>query len=169
MDFIDAAILAISKKALINGGGGRVSPVVRFPLPFSSGFEFTVFPAYTPPGCGPLLANGGTQFFVSSHFVTTHRAHIGDLGIDKYEVAQFPYAGLEFERGSGQHAALPFSRTSSGTEARFSSARRFTGRTGGKVGPWGFSRHLRHLLLRPPLGDAHFGNAGWPRRKANGS
>jgi hypothetical protein len=70
-DFIDAAILAISKKALINGGGGTFPPVVRFPLPFSSGFEFTVFPAYTPPGCGPLLANNGTQFFVSSHFVST--------------------------------------------------------------------------------------------------
>jgi hypothetical protein len=70
-DFIDAAILAISKKALINGGGGTFPRVVRFPLPFSSGFEFTVFPAYTPPGCGPLLANNGTQFFVSSHFVNT--------------------------------------------------------------------------------------------------
>ena len=45
--------------------------MVRFPLPFSSGFEFTVFPAYTPPGGGPLLANRGTQFFVSSHFVNT--------------------------------------------------------------------------------------------------
>ena len=70
-DFIDAAILAVSKQALITGGGGSFPPVVRFPLPFTSGFEFTVFPAYTPPGCGPLLANNGTQFFVSSHFVNT--------------------------------------------------------------------------------------------------
>jgi hypothetical protein len=67
--FIDAAILAVSKQDLINGSGGSFPRVVRFPLPFSSGFEFTVFPAYTPPGDGPLLANGGTQFFVSSHFV----------------------------------------------------------------------------------------------------
>ena len=70
--FIDAAILAISKQDLINGSGGSPPRVVRFPLPFSSGFEFTVFPAYTPPGGGPLLANGGTQFFVSSHSVTTN-------------------------------------------------------------------------------------------------
>jgi hypothetical protein len=70
--FIDAAILAISKNDLINGTGGSFPRVVRFPLPFSSGFEFTVFPAYTPPGGGPLLANGGTQFFVSSHFVMTN-------------------------------------------------------------------------------------------------
>ena len=69
--FIDAAILAISKQDLINGSGGSFPRVVRFPLPFSSGFEFTVFPAYTPPGGGPPLANGGTQFFVSAHFVTT--------------------------------------------------------------------------------------------------
>ena len=69
--FIGAAILAVSKNDLINGNGGTFPRVVRFPLPFSSGFEFTVFPAYTPPGGGPLLANGGTQFFVSSHFVTT--------------------------------------------------------------------------------------------------
>jgi len=69
--FIDAAILAISKQDLINGSGGSFPNVVRFPLPSSSGFEFTVFPAYTPPGGGPLLANGGTQFFVSSHFVST--------------------------------------------------------------------------------------------------
>ena len=69
--FIDAAIIAVSKNDLINGTGGSFPRVVRFPLPFSSGFEFTVFPAYTPPGGGPLLANGGTQFFVSSRFVTT--------------------------------------------------------------------------------------------------
>src|SRR5438067_4073904 len=69
--FIDAAILAVSKNDLINGSGGTFPRVVRFPLPFSSGFEFTVFPAYTPPGGGPLLANRGTQFFVSSHFVNT--------------------------------------------------------------------------------------------------
>ena len=69
--FIDAAIVAVSKNDLINGSGGTFPRAVRFPLPFSSGFEFTVWPAYTPPGGGPLLANGGTQFFVSSHFVNT--------------------------------------------------------------------------------------------------
>jgi hypothetical protein len=70
--FIGAAILAISKNDLINGTGGSFPRVVRFPLPLSSGFEFTVFPAYTPPGGGPLLANGGTQFFVSSRSVTNN-------------------------------------------------------------------------------------------------
>jgi len=69
--FIDAAIVAVSKNDLINGSGGAFPRAVRFPLPFSSGFEFTVWPAYTPPGGGPLLTNGGTQFFVSPHFVNT--------------------------------------------------------------------------------------------------
>jgi hypothetical protein len=69
--FIDSVIIAISKSDLINGSGGAFPRVVRFPLPFESGFEFNVFPAIVPPGGGPLLANNGTQFFVSSHFVTT--------------------------------------------------------------------------------------------------
>jgi len=70
--FIGAAILAISKQDLINGTGGSFPRVVRFPLRFSSGFEFTVFPAYTPPGGGPVLTNGGTQYFVSSRAVNTN-------------------------------------------------------------------------------------------------
>jgi hypothetical protein len=69
--FIDAAIVAISKDALVKGSGGAAPPVVRFALPFISGYEFTVFPAYPAPDTGPVLANGGTQFFVSSHFVNT--------------------------------------------------------------------------------------------------
>jgi hypothetical protein len=55
---------------LINGSGGNPPhPVIRFALPFTSGFEFDVFPAWAPPGSGPDLSNGGTQYFVSSQFV----------------------------------------------------------------------------------------------------
>ena len=92
-DFIDAAILAISKKDLINGGG-PVSRVVRFPLPFSSGFEFTIFPAYTPPGGGPLLANGGTQFFVSSHSVTTTEHTLAIWALTNTRSLNFPLPDL---------------------------------------------------------------------------
>jgi hypothetical protein len=68
--FLDAAILAISKDALLTGtGGGLPRRAERFELPFQTGFEFTVFPAVTPPGSGPVLANNGTQFFVSSPFI----------------------------------------------------------------------------------------------------
>ena len=93
-DFIDAAILAISKQALIAGGGGSFPPVVRFPLPFSSGFEFTVFPAYTPPGGGPLLSNGGTQFFVSSHFVATTEHTLAIWALTNTRSLNFPTPDL---------------------------------------------------------------------------
>jgi hypothetical protein len=69
--FIDAAIIAISKQALVTGSGDAAPPVVRFPLPFVTGYEFTVFPAYLAADTGPILSNGGTQYFVSSHFVNT--------------------------------------------------------------------------------------------------
>jgi hypothetical protein len=88
--FIDAAILAISKQALINGSGGPFPPVVRFALPFSSGFEFTVWPAYAPPGGGPLLANNGTQFFVSSHFVTTTEHTLAIWALTNTRSLNFP-------------------------------------------------------------------------------
>ena len=99
--FIDAAIVAVSKNDLINGSGGTFPRVVRFPLPFSSGFEFTVWPAYTPPGGGPLLANGGTQFFVSSHFVNTIEHSRRRLGLDQHQLAQLGQPKFEFESGGG--------------------------------------------------------------------
>jgi hypothetical protein len=68
--FLDAAILAISKDALLKtDGGGLPQRAERFELLFQTGFEFTIFPAYTPPGSGPVLAHNGTQFFVSSPFI----------------------------------------------------------------------------------------------------
>jgi hypothetical protein len=69
--FIDAAITAISKQALVTGNGGAPPPVIRFALPYIFGYEFTVFPAYPAPDTGPILANGGTQYFVSSRSVNT--------------------------------------------------------------------------------------------------
>src|SRR5947207_296148 len=66
--FIGTAIVAVSKSALINSGGGRPpGPVQRFALPFQTGFEFRIWPAYIPPGQTPVLANGGTEYFLSSN------------------------------------------------------------------------------------------------------
>lgn len=67
--FGNVAILAISKQALITGSSGAKPTVVRFALPFESGFEFTVFPANTPPGTTPFLGSNGAEFFVSSRFI----------------------------------------------------------------------------------------------------
>jgi hypothetical protein len=67
-DFIGTAIIAVSKKALINGGVNNVNHLVqRFALPFETGFEFRVWPAYIPPGQQPVLANNGTEYFLSSN------------------------------------------------------------------------------------------------------
>jgi len=41
--------------------------VQRFGIPFQTGFEFRVWPAYIPPGQSPVLSNGGTQYFLSSN------------------------------------------------------------------------------------------------------
>ena len=60
--FIGTAITAVSKKALINGTGGqKPKQVERFSLPFNTGFEFRIWPAYIPPGQRPVLTNGGTD------------------------------------------------------------------------------------------------------------
>jgi hypothetical protein len=63
--FIGTAIVAISKSDLINGGARP--PVQRFALPFQTGFEFRIWPAYIPPGQTPVLANNGTEYFLSSN------------------------------------------------------------------------------------------------------
>jgi hypothetical protein len=63
--FIGTAIVAISKSDLINGGARP--PVQRFALSFQTGFEFRIWPAYIPPGQTPVLANNGTEYFLSSN------------------------------------------------------------------------------------------------------
>ncbi len=67
--FGNVAIFALSKQALITGSGGDKPTIVRFTLPFDSGYEFTIFPAHTPPGTSPFLGSGGAEFFVSSRFI----------------------------------------------------------------------------------------------------
>ncbi|MGI9115645.1 MAG: hypothetical protein ACR2FX_11570 [Chthoniobacterales bacterium] len=73
--FIDTAIIAISKDALIrNGGGTPPRRVERFAVPNNSagGFEFRLWPAYIPPGQTPVLTNAGTEYFLSSNVAGNH-------------------------------------------------------------------------------------------------
>jgi hypothetical protein len=66
--FIGTAIVAVSKDALVkNGGGNAPRRVQRFGIPFQTGFEFRIWPAYLPPGQTPVLTNGGTQYFLSAN------------------------------------------------------------------------------------------------------
>jgi hypothetical protein len=57
-------ILAISKASLAAGATNPTA--VKFEIPFSSGYEFSIQPATTPPGASNFLANGGLEYFVSS-------------------------------------------------------------------------------------------------------
>jgi hypothetical protein len=62
--YIGTAIVAVSKDALINNGGGSAPRrVQRFGIPFQTGFEYRVWPAYIPPRQSPVLTNGGTEYF----------------------------------------------------------------------------------------------------------
>jgi len=62
--FVNATILAISKSALASGAS--TPSAYRFVIPRSTGYEFTIQPAATPPGGSHFIANGGVEFFVSS-------------------------------------------------------------------------------------------------------
>src|SRR5262249_7417189 len=62
--FVDANILAISNPALSSGAANPTA--ARFLIPFSTGFEFAIQPASTPPGASYLAVNGGAEFFLST-------------------------------------------------------------------------------------------------------
>jgi len=66
---LESNIMAISKTAL--AAGAATPPVVKFEIPFVSGYEFTIQPATTPPGASYFLANGGLEYFVSSLMAST--------------------------------------------------------------------------------------------------
>jgi hypothetical protein len=69
-DFALAAnIMAISKTALAEGAA--TPTVVKFEIPFVSGYEFTIQPATTPPGASYALGYGGLEYFVSSLMAST--------------------------------------------------------------------------------------------------
>jgi hypothetical protein len=62
--FVDAIILAISKSDLASGT--VAPPAYRFGARLSTGYEFAIQPASTPPGASHFIASGGVEYFVSS-------------------------------------------------------------------------------------------------------
>jgi hypothetical protein len=62
--FVDAAILSISKASL--SSGANTPTAVEFAIPFSTGYEFALQPASTPPGGTHFLASGGLEYFTST-------------------------------------------------------------------------------------------------------
>lgn len=62
--FVNAQIHAVSKASL---AAGAVNPITyRIQLPFTTGYEFALQPAITPPGAAYLVASGGVQYFIST-------------------------------------------------------------------------------------------------------
>jgi hypothetical protein len=64
LSFVDASILSISKAALASGAATPAA--YQFIIPFTTGYEFAIQPATTPPGASNFLAAGGLEYFVSS-------------------------------------------------------------------------------------------------------
>jgi hypothetical protein len=64
LQFLDAAILTLSKAAFASGASAPTA--VLFTVPYVTGFEFAIQPSTTPPGAANFLANGGVEYFVSS-------------------------------------------------------------------------------------------------------
>ncbi|MBY0504751.1 MAG: hypothetical protein K2X03_12630 [Bryobacteraceae bacterium] len=62
--FANAQIHAISKASLLSGVTNPVTFRIR--LPFTTGYEFAIQPAITPPGASYAVGSGGVQFFVST-------------------------------------------------------------------------------------------------------
>ena len=62
--YVDAAILTLSKAALVNGAPAPTA--YRFLLPYNTGYEFAIQPAATPPGAANFVASGGLEFFAST-------------------------------------------------------------------------------------------------------
>jgi hypothetical protein len=62
--FVNAQIHAISKQALLSGVAGPTT--FRIQLPFTTGYEFAIHPATTPPGASYFAASNGVQYFVST-------------------------------------------------------------------------------------------------------
>src|SRR5262249_16319655 len=62
--FVDVSILAISKASI---AAGALSPATfEFVISRTTGYEFTVRPAMTPPGASYFLGSGGVEYLVST-------------------------------------------------------------------------------------------------------
>jgi hypothetical protein len=62
--FVDAAVLSLSKASLASNAANPTA--IEFLIPFTTGYEFALQPASTPPGASNFLASGGLEYFVSS-------------------------------------------------------------------------------------------------------
>lgn len=64
LNFLDTVVFAVSKSSLALNASSPTA--YQFLIPFTSGYEFAIQPATTPPGGGYFVAAGGLEYFVSS-------------------------------------------------------------------------------------------------------
>ena len=72
--FVDAAILTISKASLASGA--MTPPAFQFLIPATTGYEFAIQPATTPPGASTFLGNGGVEYFVSTFWQFSYGSQV---------------------------------------------------------------------------------------------
>ena len=65
LTFVRSQIHAVSKLAL--AAGDTAPTTYRILLPFTTGYEFALQPATTPPGASYFVGAGGVEYFVSSN------------------------------------------------------------------------------------------------------
>lgn len=65
LDYVDVVALAISKSSL--SSNSSTPTVIQFQIPYTTGFEFTIQPASTPPGGAYFVGDSGLEYFVSSN------------------------------------------------------------------------------------------------------
>jgi hypothetical protein len=64
LEFLDAVVFAVSKTSLATNASTPTA--FQFLIPFTTGYEFAIQPASTPPGGGYFVNKGGLEYFVSS-------------------------------------------------------------------------------------------------------
>lgn len=74
LEFLDAAVLAIDKASLASNS--NTPTAVQFIIPFTTGYEFAIQPATTPPGGSYFLNSGGLEYFVSSQKAETFDTNV---------------------------------------------------------------------------------------------
>lgn len=74
LQYLDAAILSISKTNLVAGAAAPTA--IQFILPAVTGFEMSIQPASVPPGAANFVGNGGVEYFVSTSSSFTQNSQV---------------------------------------------------------------------------------------------
>ncbi|MBZ5582796.1 MAG: PEP-CTERM sorting domain-containing protein [Acidobacteriia bacterium] len=94
--FVDASILSLSKAAL--AAGSPAPNAYQFFVPYTTGYEFAIQPASTPPGASNFLAAGGLEYFVSSLSRSAYSSSVALWSVRNTSSLATPSANLVLSR-----------------------------------------------------------------------